>query len=117
MCIDVLLGKLEHYGVTGRANLWFANYLKNRTQYTTVNGVRSSSRSVSIGVPQGSVAGPLLLLILINYLAKATDFGTILFADATTFQLSGHKQSDLFTQGEQKSSKHRTMVLSELFHT
>ena len=95
--IDVLLGKLDHYGIVGRANLWFANYLRNRTQYTLANGIRSNPRTVSIGVPQGSVAGPLLFLILINDLAKATDFGTILFADDTTFQLAGPVQTDLFS--------------------
>ena len=95
--VEVLLGKLEHYGITGRANEWFANYLSNRTQYTVVNGVRSKPRTVSIGVPQGSVAGPLLFLILINDLARATDFGTILFADDTTFQLAGPEQTSLFS--------------------
>ena len=93
---EVLLGKLNHYGVTGVANEWFANYLTGRTQITEVNSVRSPPRAITVGVPQGSVAGPFLFLILINDLYKATAAKTILFSDDTTLQITGTDQRELF---------------------
>ena len=93
---SILLKKLEHYGFRGDSNIWFQNYLTNREQYVEINGTKSTKRTILCGVPQGSVLGPLLFLIYINDLPSATDLFTILFADDTTFQLSGNNPVDLF---------------------
>ena len=63
---DILLEKLEHYGIRCCALSWFRSYLSNRPQYVTYNGTTSMSQTIKCGVPQGSILGPLLFLIYIN---------------------------------------------------
>ena len=61
---NIILSKLSHFGFRGVAYTWFKNYLQNRKQFTVINGVRSTLDDILTGVPQGSVLGPLLFLIL-----------------------------------------------------
>ena len=89
---DILLKKLSHYGIKDTENLWFQNYLYDRKQYTSINGVSSDVKTVKCGVPQGSCAGPLLFLIYINDLPSCTNFFTTLFADDTAFQLNSSER-------------------------
>ena len=63
---EILLSKMEHYGIRGIALSWFKSYLSNRKQYTYLNGISSNVKQINCGVPQGSVIGPLLFLIYIN---------------------------------------------------
>ena len=93
--MEILLSKLEHYRFSGTSNLWFKNYLNGRKQFTSIRAVDSSLEEISCGVPQGSIIGPILFLILINDLPKASTFFTILFADKTTLQLSSKNLHDL----------------------
>ena len=60
---EILLKKLEHYGVHGTELKWFPSYLRDRKQYTVVGAIKSQLGSISHGVPQGSCLGPLLFLV------------------------------------------------------
>jgi hypothetical protein len=84
----ILLAKLEKYGVRGVELEWFRSYLHKRKQFTHLNGKNSSLTEISIGVPQGSILGPLLFLIYINDLPACSEFLSLLFADDTTLVLS-----------------------------
>ena len=86
---SILLHKLNLYGVRGIANNWFKSYLSNRNQYVSYSKSKSSIRRISVGVPQGSVLGPLLFLIYINDLCNAVQYSeTSLFADDTSIVYS-----------------------------
>ena len=67
---SILLRKLEHYGVYGKAHEWFKSYLAQRKQYVYYKNHKSESKAVSVGVPQGSVLGPLLFITYCNDMPK-----------------------------------------------
>ena len=76
--------KLHHYGVRGIVNDWFRSYLSNRTQTTQVGDKVSDKELTTIGVPQGSVLGPLLFLIYVNDIYNSSNkLQFYLFADDT----------------------------------
>ena len=82
---EILLKKLELYGIRGIPLGLFSSYLSDRYQAVKVNGVMSGFRSIDTGVPQGSVLGPILYLIYVNELPNISNvFSTCLFADDTT---------------------------------
>ena len=81
---QILLAKLNHYGIRGVSNDWFKSYLSNRNQYVSINGYESSLAVINCGVPQGSVLGPLLFLLYINDLNQTIKFCKVPhFADDT----------------------------------
>ena len=60
---DILLEKLNHYGIRGIANDYldrFRSCLSDRTQFVSINGFNSNCKTVKYGVHQSSVLGPLL---------------------------------------------------------
>ena len=65
------MSKLKYYGIRGVVYGWFESYLKERKQYVSINGYNSKHLAISLGLPQGSVLGPLLSLIYINNLDTA----------------------------------------------
>ena len=60
---DVLLKKIEHYGIRGQPLMLLSSYLSNRKRYVSVDGCLYQQKAISIGVPQGSVLGPLLFYL------------------------------------------------------
>ena len=90
-CVDheILLHKLHHYGIRGSMHRWIRDYLSNRKQFTYVNDTASSSQTVNIGVPQGSVLGPLFFIIYVNDISAATGSDQVrLFADDSNIFVS-----------------------------
>ena len=94
---NILLQKLEIYGIRGTALCWFNSYLANRKQCVVVNGEYSQHLTISCGVPQGSILGPLLFLLYINDLTHSTAIlKFVMFADDTNLFFS-HKDLNELT--------------------
>ena len=92
---DVLLKKLETYGIRATALNWFESYLTNRkikVKCTVTSSGKtefSKEEPVKVGTPQGSCLGPLIFLIFNNDLHKVVEnCSAILFADDTTLYIS-----------------------------
>ena len=86
---EILLKKLYLYGIRGCVQDWFASYLSNRTQTTSIESNISSKQPINFGIPQGSILGPVLFLLYINDITKcSTLFKFHLFADDTNILYS-----------------------------
>ena len=102
---NILLEKLEFYGFRGMSNLWFKNYLFQRTQFTEIGGIRSSKVEMKCGVPQGSILGPILFLLFINDLPNSSNFFSLLYADDTTLQIWDENFDNLYQRTNIELSK------------
>jgi len=85
---DLPVTKLQLYGCSSSALLWFKSYLSDRWQCVNLVGTLSDTEELSSEVPQGSILGPVLFLLFINDLPLTWKNRNGLFADDTTFYVS-----------------------------
>ena len=92
---QILLKKLEYYGIRGTALRWFTSYLSDRMQCTEIGNTQSKLDYIKCGVPQGSILGPLLFLLYINDIVLSSNvFKFNLFADDTSLFYSSTNQTE-----------------------
>ena len=92
--LGITLQKLHNMGITGKVFTWIQAFLRDRQQCVVVGGKKSEFVPVPSGVPQGSVIGPLLFLILLTDIDSSVDFSSVSsFADDTRI-LSGIRDMD-----------------------
>jgi len=95
---EILLNKLQYYGIKGKAKTLLESYLQNRYQRLEISSQNSDSKTLSDwtkitqGVPQGSILGPLLFLIYINDLPTVIQptANLLMFADDTSIFIKSH---------------------------
>ena len=80
---NILLSKLYKYGIRGNTLNLLMNYLSNRYQFVSINNTSSSFLRIECGVPQGSILGPILIILYINDLPRVSTKLKFLYADDT----------------------------------
>ena len=104
-----MIKKLQNYGIRGVALKLLNSYLENRSQQVVINDSVSNTLPINLGVPQGSILGPLLFLIYVNEVPNIShNFTTCIFADDTSFLFEGRCISDVIN-----SCNHGLMLFSD----
>ena len=110
---SVLLNKLQAYGICGNEFNWFTDYLFDRKQLVEFQGTLSDERSMSTGVPQGSILGPLLFILFINDLHEVLRHSKIImYADDTVIYVSANELENI-----QKHLNEDLEYIFSYFHT
>ena len=119
---NLLLHKLKSIGLSDHAVQWFQSYLTNTKQMTSVGNALSPAASMTVGIPQGSILGPLLFLVYVNDLTSCqlaseivlyADDTVIYYLSADLFYLESNLNSDLATVSEWFSSNLLTLNISK----
>ena len=88
VCIEILLRKIYYIGIRGSLYDIIDSYLCNRQQITKINHTYSDKQAITVGVPQGSILGPLLFIMYINDMPNITDLASFyVFADDTAVMI------------------------------
>ena len=103
---NILITKLERFGIRGTPLKWLISYLADRKCYVNIGPHNSRTRTFNIGVPQGSILGPTLFLIYVNNLPKFSNImRTQLFADDTILSNTGSNIDALLESTNEELTK------------
>ena len=99
---DILLNKLENYGINNTELQWFRSYLTNRTQIVKCHGSLSKPNLLSTGIPQGTILGPCLYILYANDLFNCLPTGNcIMYTDDITIYCTGKTIADVQSKLQQ----------------
>ena len=116
---EILLSKLSHYGIRGIALDLICDYLTNRKQFLFYdNNCYSQLSDISIGVPQGSVLGPLFFIIYVNDIISCMDdsIKIVLFADDTNIFISASTTEELYQKANMVLLTLKNYIDANYFH-
>ena len=109
---EILFNKLDKYGIRGPFLSWIKSYLENREQFVEIENcydikVTSDIEKINVGVPQGSVLGPLLFILYINDIVENVHIGNkIMFVDDLSILIK--------CDTEEESRQAESVMLSQL---
>ena len=86
---------------------WIGSFLHKKRQRVTINGVKSDWGSVTSGVPQGSVLGPILFILFVNSISEEVDGDIFLFSDNTKLYKIINTDEDQLAMQEDINNLHR----------
>ena len=103
---DILISKMERYGIRGVVLKWLKSYISNRQQFVQLGNHKSSFLEIKCGVPQGSVIGPKLFILYINDIYKVSKkIKIVTFADDTNILCSGDNLQQLLDMVKMEINK------------
>ena len=95
---EILLNKMSHQGFREQINHYLRSYLTGRKQFVQVGEYKSESLTITKGVPQGSILGPLLFCLYINDIVDCVDEEVVLFADDAAFIITAPSLQQLYNR-------------------
>lgn len=112
---SLLIKKINKYGLRGNVNRLLSSYLSGRKQLVEIQRVKSETREISCGVPQGSVLGPLLFLLFVNDLPSIDELNNlVMFADDNSYLCCGNSIEEVINKARVMLNKFVTWFNSNM---
>ena len=116
---NILLDKLYHYGVRGIAHKSISSYLSNRKQFVYYdNECYSAVEDINVGVPRGSVLGPLFFILYVNEIISCSESSVefILFADHTNIFIYAPTSAELYCKANKVLRQLKSYIDANYLH-